>query len=171
MRRRTSTLRPLLCAGLLSLTLLLAGCAEADPQPKFEKPAASPSVAGEETAEEFIERWNDEYNRLIAGEPNSWREMTASCDPCIQAADTVESYYEAGGGAKTEGRRIIAVKVGEPVQGQYLANVRIKSAPTTYREAADAPEKQLSGGTWTYDVTLTRDGREWNFITFVKRAQ
>ncbi|QCC78266.1 hypothetical protein [Nocardioides daphniae] len=135
MRRRTSTLRPLLSAGLLSLALLLTGCAKDEPKPKFEEPAASPTPTPvEETAEEFLERWARlDREMQNTGETEEYRAITPGCKACIAYADRVDKIYAAGGEIVAEGKTI----QGSSALGTSQVLVSARIGPPSTEKAPD----------------------------------
>lgn len=161
MRRRTSTLRPLLAAGLLSLLVAMSGCSDAEPTPKFEEPTGSPTPAEvkEETPEAFIKRWALlEKEMQNTGETEAYREMTRGCTACTTLADRVDAIYSAGGQIQAEGKKIVAVSpLGSK---QHLVSTSI--GPTLYRESAESAEVSMDGGSSEYVLTL--DQRDEGFI-------
>lgn len=162
MRLRTSF------ALLLGSAMLLTGCASEEPEPKFAEPSASPSVVKkEETAEEFIRRWNDEQTRMQKGDTEAYREMTPKCSACQSALEKVDDYYRSGGYVTTEGRTIVSIKPSDrSTKSKRLFMVEMNSAPTRYRTSASAPEKTLKGGSVVYELLLSKKQKSWEFLDY-----
>ena len=162
MRLRTSF------ALLLGSAMLLTGCASEEPEPKFAEPSASPSVVKkEETAEEFIRRWNDEQTRMQKGDTKAYREMTPKCEGCQTTSGKVEKYYKAGGYVSTEGRKIVSIRPSDRSPSlEHVYLVEVDSAPTTYKTSTSAPEERLKGGVSVYEVYLTKKAGNWKFVDY-----
>lgn len=158
---------------LASLTLgavLLTGCTEEAPQPKFaEQPNATPTpVEKEESAEEFIRRWNRADAAMQnSGSTADYRAITKKCAPCTALADQVDEFYTAGGYVATEGREIENIKRLD--SSSFL--VWIKAGPTTYRESTAGPEGSYPGGEDLLRVTVTRRSGEFQLTDVVRQPR
>lgn len=160
MRPRTSI--ALFCAS----ALLLTGCGQDEPEPKMEpEPSASPAAEKEETAEEFIRRWNDEQREMQKGDTTEYRRIAGECEPCMETAERIDGIYAAGGFVKTEGRTVRSIRKSERspnIKHAYV--VEVISAPTTYKNSSKAPEESLDGGDSVYEVRLSKKDGEWVLI-------
>lgn len=158
----------------LCTALLLSGCGGKEPEPKFEAEPSStptPSVAKQETAEEFIRRWNDEQTRMQKGDTTEYRRIADKCEPCMTAADQIDGIYAAGGFVKTDGRTIKSIESVSEEQGSRSYRVTVTSAPTEYQEKAGASIRRFKGGPAVYDVSIYRDDREWKLGFYLKASK
>lgn len=187
------TPRPAALALLVSSTLLLTGCGEAEPVPKFAPapsvtptpapgaatvdeaaaakgpPETKPTAVKQETSEEFIRRWNAEQTRMQTGDTAGYREMTPQCEACQKTTTRIDRYYAAGGFVRTKGRKILSIRPSDRSPGQEHAYlVEVDSAPTKYRTSAHAPKETMRGGRSIYEVLLRKQNGEWTFVDYWK---
>lgn len=150
----------------LAALLLVGGCAD-DPEPKFSEPTDSPTpsetdsspVAPQQTAEEFIREWVRLDNQMQAtGETDAFRAASSGCQSCVSYAERVADIYRSGGFIRTEGRTVLTVK---EITSDRTYRLKVRSAPTKYREGSDSPTKSLDGGVTTYRLTLRRSESGW----------
>ena len=150
-------------AALVGAAFLLAGCS-GDPEPRFT-PTASPSESETtaepqaQTPEEFIEEWvalqRDMQN---TGDTEEFLAVSQGCESCEDAARLIDQFYAAGGFVETDGRTVLGIRT---VQRNRVYEVRVRSAPTRYKETASSPLKSFPGGFTTYRVTLQQRGDQW----------
>ncbi|MBE7325529.1 hypothetical protein IEQ44_12795 [Nocardioides sp. Y6] len=146
--------------------LLLTGCSQEEPEPKFaDEPSASPTPEAKETAKEFIRRWNDELTAMQKGDTREYREIAGACEPCMSAADKVDEYYAAGGYVATEGRTLVEIEKQQN-HGRNRATYRIvvDSAPTEYQTKANGPIESFTGGRVTYGVLIQNSKESWQIL-------
>jgi hypothetical protein len=157
-------------AAVLSASLLVACTADEPsagvtptPSPSgTELPGTPTSEPSAETAKEFIRRWNDEETRMQSGDSAAYRRSSRECPRCLEFADKVDGYYEAGGYVRTAGRKVLWVRRTErPARGIAVYRYAYESAPTRYRTSAEEPIQKLDGGRSVDEVTLRREGTEW----------
>jgi len=152
-------------AAVLAAGLLLAGCSD-DPEPIFEptetpsptesSPTAEPEA---QSPEDFIREWlvlqRDMQN---TGDVDAYLAASRGCSSCESAASIVTDYYAAGGYVRTKGRSLIALT---PIDEGKTYDLKVRSAPTKYKESADAPVQGFPGGVSTYRVTLRQTDSGW----------
>jgi len=152
-------------AALATAALLLAGCSD-DPEPRYE-PTESPSPSESETSaepeaqtpEEFLAEWVVlQRNMQNSGDTEAFLAASKGCESCEETARLVERFYADGGFVKTDGRSILEITTLE-LNKTY--DVRVRSAPTKYKEAANGPLQSFPGGVTTYRVTLRPNGQTW----------
>ncbi len=151
------------------VALLLAGCTDApEPTPKIPDPtpsSATPSPTESETveaesAEDFIRRWASELREMQAtGDTDGFRKLGPDCESCLETADRVEQIYQAGGEIQWDGWTIL--RIGPNGEATDEFRVLERSAPTRFRESADAAWTKLAGGRTEHVMELTPDGDSW----------
>lgn len=165
---------------VLLVPLLLAGCSSepepvvADPTPAVTSsptPVESSSAAAPETAEAFIKRWlSASVDMQNAGDSSSYRAMAPVCKPCIDLADRVDSYYEAGGFIRFLGQEATEISAVPSGSGTTALRVKIKTRATSYRVSADAPTSRIEGGDDVLEVVLERSSDDWTVKDFSRIA-
>ena len=153
----------------LVVPLLLAGCSQDEPEPKMPDPPTSaepsPSPSESETpeaesAEEFIRRWAAiEAEMENTGDTAAYRELSADCTACTDLAEIIEGWYEAGGFVKWDGWRVLSVKPRGGSDTEFA--VRVRSAPTEYKESAEGETKSFPGGPGAHLLVLEPSGGSW----------
>lgn len=117
-----SRTRAALTALTLIPALLLAGCSDDDPEPKFgptpssEAPTSAstsssaststePSTAAAVTAADFIGDWFERFSAaMVSGDTTEIRlRSSKSCTSCSALADQIDSIYARGGSLRTAG--------------------------------------------------------------------
>jgi len=169
-------LAALTCCGLLALP----SCSD-DSSSSAEPPSPTPSSTSSEpsptqeaeTPEEFVRRWVEVSNEMQnTGETEAYRSISRGCRPCMAVADQVEGYFEAGGYVKTGGWSITSVKLSKPgAKGRVTATVEVESAPTEYKESADADAQTLEGGSVIELMTIEPLGESWVLSNLEQQAQ
>ncbi len=160
----------------------LVGCGGDEPPPEppssatgspSPTPTDSPSAsdtAGPETAEDFIRRWVEANTEMQnTGETAEFRKLGRGCSPCKSVADTVDSFYSAGGYVKTEGWNIESVEPGHESSGDGSQLIlHIESRPTEYKESADGDVMRLPGEITRYRFDLGSRNDHWVVTDFVE---
>jgi hypothetical protein len=164
------------CCGLLALS----SCSDdssssADPpSPTPTSTSSQPSPTQEvETPEEFVRRWVEVSNEMQnTGETKVYRSISRGCRPCTAVADQVERYFEAGGYVKTDGWSISSLKLSKPgAAGRVTATVEVESAPTQYKESAEADAQALEGGSVIELMTIEPYSNSWVLTNLEQQAQ
>jgi len=169
-------LAALTCCGLLALS----SCSD-DSSSSADPPSPTPTSTSTErsptqeveTPEEFVRRWVEVSNEMQnTGETKAYRSISRGCRPCTAVADQVERYFEAGGYVKTGGWSITSVKLSKPgSKGRLTATVEVDSAPTEYKESADADAQTLEGGSVIELMTIEPLGESWVLTNLEQQAQ
>jgi hypothetical protein len=159
-----------LTAGASAAPLLLAALiacgghhsSVADP-PVDPSPSTSPTdPPTRESAEHFIRRWADEDIQMQnSGDTEAFRELSIKCHDCVDLANRVDSIYTAGGYIHTKGWTIRGISILSKSGRGVLANLRVVSRPTHYREAPGSPLKSYPGGPATYQLRVIASGNSW----------
>lgn len=161
-RHRAKFAGAALLASMLALTAL-AGCAEKEPEPKFENapttsPSAPPTAAGteKETVKEFLVRWAEvEAEMQNTGKTAEYLALSPGCEPCEILTDTVREIYKNDGFVRTQAMRIERV---ERIKKTQRYQVWADLPPSVYRESASAPEKSFAGGPQGYLFFISPSG-------------
>lgn len=160
----------------------LVGCSDDDPDPRVSpsptasspadpSPTSASATPEAETPEAFIERWAElETEMQNTGETAAYRAVTSRCQACVDLADLVEKYYEAGGYIRTEGHTVLSIDARAPASAHVFL-VRMRSAPSQYKESRDAPIQRLEGGTSDYELTLSRESSGWSLLFISEMAE
>ena len=152
----------------LLLPALLTGCGGdssiADPpvqsSPTSSSPTDDPST--HETAEHFIRRFSVVERRMEnTGGITSYVALTKLCRACLELAQQIKGFYDAGGYVHWDGWTIKRIARYHTGGDSWAYKVFIDSAPTSYRESATAPVKHLEGGPATEIIRLDRTGNAW----------
>jgi hypothetical protein len=156
----------------LAVPVLLAGCSDdPEPTPKIPEPTSSSPSPTEpaseepeaESPEEFIRRWAEEEARMEnTGDTAEYRALSQKCRACIELADLVEQYYEAGGFVEWDGWTIRSIRPRGTSNRAFL--VRVNSSPTKYAEKAGGDAKSFPGGPGAHLITLAPDGTSWQVV-------
>lgn len=166
-----------LAAALLAATTACSGDdpPEGDGSPSAS-PATSPSASSptasttadppqRESAKAFIRRWNQaEATMQQTGDTAPYRELSDGCESCDRLADRVDDFYAAGGWIRWKGNVIQGMKRWGVQDGQSTWEVATVSAPTRYKESADAPVQRLPGGPNKALVVIHRTNGEWRVV-------
>jgi hypothetical protein len=158
--------------------LLLAGCS--DPEPILpDPPTTSPSpttpsptaseTPEQESAEDFIRRWVQANTDMQAtGDVTDYVALSRRCKPCNETAERVESIYAAGGFIETKGWQINRV-IDRTGGGPPVMDLRITSAPTKYKESANAETQSFDGGRIVMRVRLNATA-PWQVVQLTQVA-
>ena len=151
----------------LVAVLVLAGCQD-EPEPQFEPtPSDSSSPTDPETseepeaqsAEEFILHWMGlQRDMQNTGQTAEFLAASRGCRSCAATARLVEDYYASGGFVRTDGRAILDI---QEVTDDRVYDVRVRSAPTKYRERRGGPLQEFPGGITTYRITVQQASGAW----------
>lgn len=167
--------RTLAAAALVPL--LLAGCQD-DPEPIIPEPTASetptptesPSeseVAEEESAEEFIRRWQavtlEAHN---TGDTDEYRSLGLNCRPCRDFADQIERIYGDGGSIELEKLRVLRVVRASGEADEYRVT-RLAGA-TRVLDASGNETQRFEGGRETIQVFLKETGAGWRVLNYAR---
>ena len=169
-------LAALTCCGLLALSSCSDDSSSSadppSPTPTSTSSEPSPTQAVE-TPEEFVRRWVGVSNEMQnTGETKTYRSISRGCRPCMAVADQVEGYFEAGGYVKTGGWSITSMNLSKPgANGRVTATVEVESAPTEYKESADADAQTLEGGSVIELMTIEPLGESWLLTNLEQQAQ
>ena len=154
----------------LVVPLLLAGCSEDEPEPKMpdppttsSEPAPSPTdteTPEVESAEDFIRRWAAiEAEMENTGDTAEYRKLSSECKACTDLAEIIEGWYEAGGYVRWDGWKVLGIR---PRGGSATElAVRVRSAPTEYKESATGEVKSFPGGPGAHLVVLEQRSASW----------
>ena len=171
-----SRARATLTALSLIPVLLVAGCSDDDPEPKFEPPSSEapsspgpsspaptgPSTATPVSAEGFIDDWFETFSAaMVSGDTTDIRlRSSESCTSCAALADQIDSIYSNGGSLKTAGWSVEEARLLDELAESPRFLLRIKQA-----------ERSLLDGTKVVDttpmakvpmsVTLSKESGEW----------
>ena len=174
-RRRATAL----VAAALALGAL-AGCSEdegpeaaATPAPRLPAtPSASVTPAPEnETAEEFIRRWNSVQNDMQKGDTHEWRRLSTDCSSCIRSADQIDEIYAAGGHIRTAGRKIISVRKSKQTDNPDVYTLTFRSTPTELQRTRAAAKETLLGGKAALEVHVASVDGAWTVKDIWQLAQ
>jgi hypothetical protein len=164
--------RRILLGALAAPVLLLPACgghdSVADPR-VASAPTSSDSTdpPKRESPEHFIRRWAEAERRMEnTGKASSYLRLSSKCTACRQLAGDVRRYYAAGGYVRWGGWKILSIASG----GGSTYEVKVNSAPTSYRTSAAAPTQHLSGGPATHQLTVRRIGGDWQVIAKAQLA-
>lgn len=148
---------------VLALVATLTGCsAPTEPVPRSAEPSVGPTKGTkQETAEQFIRRWNDEQREMQKGDTTKYRKIAGECESCMRTADSIDEFYAAGGYVKTEGRSIVWWRKLGKTAGGTIYQLRVSSAPTEYTTRKGAPVQTFDGGQVTYELLLNRRDGRW----------
>jgi hypothetical protein len=163
----------------IAVPLFLAGCSEkAEPTPKMPDPTesstSSPSptestTAQAERAEDFIRRWSDALRDMqISGDSQAFRELGPDCESCLETAKRVDQIYDAGGEIRWAGWTIHSIEPNGKAANEY--RVVETSAPTRFRESADAPWQRLAGGRTRHVIELEPSSDSWVVVRTAELA-
>lgn len=151
-------------ATLVAITMglaLLAGCAEDDPEPKFEaEPTTAPSTPADaniqkETVKEFLTRWAKvESEMQNTGKTEEYLALSPGCQPCEAFASSLEDMYAKGGYIRTEALSIDKVTRVKGSKQQY--RVWTTQPPSVFRDSAADPEESNDGGSQLYLMSVGR---------------
>lgn len=147
----------------------LTSCSDDDPQPRLEPSTDSPAPTSsppssappstnppdDETAEQFILRWQDEeYAMQNNGDTSVYRDMARGCSSCDNLATRVDAIYAAGGSIRCQGGQILGLtetgRSGRVIVFEYT----LRSRPTVIHESAGSPVTRLPGGKARYQVNV-----------------
>jgi hypothetical protein len=171
-----SRTRAALTALTLIPTLLVAGCSDDDPKPKFEPPSSevpstsspSPSPSStiatkreQQTAtiEQFVGAISES---LATGDPSEFLDLTSdSCQNCRVLADNLSGAYAGGGHIEGGGWALMSSEYqGEKPLGS-IWNVDIKSAREQWMDGDGEVVKIVRAGTQHFGVALEESGDGW----------
>ncbi|CAM3587658.1 hypothetical protein [Nocardioides zeicaulis] len=158
--------------------LLLAGCSDGDPEPsptpKMPDPtSASPSpteseTAEAESAEDFVRRWVQVSNEMQqTGEVAEFRKLSRQCQSCGQAADQVQSIYEAGGSIEFGGATISLLK--SVADDPPTFNLDLDTPETVVRLKNGQVDQRLPSGVGQYQLTLNGEPGAWFVAAYARR--
>jgi hypothetical protein len=152
------------------LFLGIAACGDdtsvANP-PVQSGPSSSPTQsAHRESPEHFIRRFAGIERRMEnTGEIGDYTRLAHRCRACLDLAHQIHGFYRAGGYVRWEGWKILAIRpYASGGKAGRAYSVKVRSAPTVYRESSNGPIKNLNGGLAMEIVTLDRAGDSWVVI-------
>ncbi len=156
----------------LVVPLLLGGCSEdPEPTPKMPDPTTSsatptatasetPETPEEETAEDFIRRWQAAGDQMqVTGETSAYLGLSPRCTACKSLAENVDEIYRGGGRVEFDGTKIVSLKRVGARPPTYDVGLELPKT-VIYRGADDQPESLPSGG-MTIRVTLEEGQDGW----------
>ena len=164
-------------AALAVIAVLAFAACSADPQPKFEPTPSSTTTSSSpsptqqpQSAEDFIREWVALQTEMQnTGETDAFLEASNGCRACKKVAALVESFYKAGGFVRTRGWRPVGFQC-EHTGKRVSCDVRMTSAPTTYKRSSDARIQHLEGGRFLEIFELTKPEQGWNVSLIAERA-
>ena len=144
-----SRTRAVLVASSLLPALLLAGCSDDDPEPKFgPTPSATPSSASPSATatasalgpEETVRAWVDAQNAAMEGEDSSAVRAlaTSDCSTCDSLVDPVDEVITAGGRFETAGWTVDHLKAVNSESNSATVKAAITIAGGRTYPSADA---------------------------------
>ena len=160
----------LLVALTCCVPLWVSGCSDpaatsTPPPPPTTSTTLSPTSAATEhaeTPEEFVLRWVEVNTEMQnSGNTKTFRRMSATCRPCLATADQVDAIYAAGGYVKTDGWTVNVARSSPSSRGSIELTIAVKSAPTEFKEHANAEVQTLTGGKFRVLMTLGPNGSSW----------
>jgi hypothetical protein len=163
----------------LVAALVLAGCQE-EPEPRFEptpsdsSPPTDPETdePAAQTAEEFIQEWVDLQREMQnSGETEAFLAASEECHACIELAELVAGYYEAGGYVETRGWTLTTLIRHSETGPTLEFEARIKSAPTVYLEQSGGTVERLPAGKGRERFVVRRSDRGWQMVEIAEIAQ
>jgi hypothetical protein len=166
-------LRLLAAAVTAGLALSALSACSDDPEPILtpaptETPTtATPSPTESESAEpeepkEFIRRWVEVGNQMQnGGTTKAYRRLSPRCEPCLDLADRIDGFLDAGGFVRTEGWTILTIADPIGTERMPVFAVEVDAEPTEYQESAGTPTHTLPGGRSRYEVTLEWRADRW----------
>jgi len=163
----------------LAVPVLLAGCSDdPEPTPKMPDPtSSSPSPEPTETEEpeaespeEFVRRWVEvDRDMQNTGNTSEYERISGKCKTCMSVAMRIEKIFANGGFVKTKGLTVLSVEDQAGTSGRRVVDVRVRSAPTVYKESTDGRERRFPGGTITYRMRLNA-GPPWQLVQLTQLA-
>ena len=163
----------------IALLFALSACSDGEPitPPPFTPSTAASSPTASvtthaETAEEFIRRWVETDTKMQnTGDTTEYLAITEpKCSACTGLADEIKSIYSHGGTVRTRGFEVLSIET-HAFKDLLSAQVAVQSAPTeVIRKLGEEPE-HLSGGNFTYKLTLSRRGNVWRIRSISQVAQ
>lgn len=163
----------------IAVSVLLAGCSDdPEPTPNIPDPTSSSPTPTEpaseepeaESPEEFVRRWVEvDRDMQNSGDISEYERISGECETCMSVARRIEKIFANGGFVKTKGLAILSVKDQAGTGGRRVVDVRVRSAPTVYKESADGREQRFPGGTITYRMRLNA-GPPWQLVRLTQLA-
>ena len=164
----------------LVATLVLAGCQD-EPEPQFEPTPSDSSSPTDpksseqpeaQSAEEFIEDWVDlQRDMQNTGETEAFLAVSDKCIACVQLADLVTRYYDAGGYVETQGWTLRVLNQLSRTGRTIEFEAEIKSAPTVYLEEAGGTVEHLPSGQGKERFVVRSTDGGWQMIEIAEIAQ
>ena len=103
------------------------------------------------------------------GVVEQYRRLSPNCEPCLATASRVEAIYQQGGSIEWAGSRVIEISSYGNAGDQF--RVRLRAAPTRYRESAKGPWQRLDGGPLTRLLELRPEAESWVMAYTAELAQ
>jgi hypothetical protein len=164
--------------GIAALTsvMLLAGCGSRSDGMTDPAMAASTDATAEpterpegeaprtESAEEFVRRWVDvDRHMQNTGEMDRYLSISSGCRPCTQVAERVAQMYANGGWVSTKGWTILDLKDVSTEVGRVAFDLRVRSAPTRFKETRSGEVQRYPGGVVVMRLRLTNK-EPWRLV-------
>jgi hypothetical protein len=158
--------------------LLVAGCTDDEPKPKFEPtPSETPSSASPTTSpaalspEETVRAWVDAQNTALrTGDTSSLAALSADpCNTCDQFIDPIAQVYADGGSFRGGAWTIAAVKARPGGRSRTVVDVGIDIDGGTTQETSDSEPVEYVADKRIMQFRLVPVGGGWaiSFIGFV----
>lgn len=155
----------------LGAVLALASCSNvapsAGPPPIAKSDEASSAVSRpttpNESGEEFVMRWIRVSDKMQnTGRVGEYLSMSRQCNQCMQFYRTVKRIRRNGGTIKTDGLTVLAIRRDGPTAWM----VKVRSAPTTFKESKTSDWTVLDGGVREQRYELTRTTSGWQMTDY-----
>jgi hypothetical protein len=131
--------------------------AESAETPKSKAPDA-------ESAEQFVRRWVEvDRHMQNTGEMDRYLSISSGCRPCTQVAERVAQMYANGGWVRTKGWTILDLKDVSTEVGRVAFDLRVRSAPTRFRETRSGEVQRYPGGVVVMRLRLTNK-EPWRLV-------
>jgi hypothetical protein len=138
------------------------------PSPTPSEPAASPTddsteAPEDETAEEFIRRWQAaSFEMQNSGKTDLYLALSTGCTSCESLAAGIEDIYGDGGAVRGAGGAVLDIRRAGKVAETLVYEFRVRTSPSAVLDSNGNVETRLTGGTGTYQINLTRNSGEWS---------
>ncbi|GAA4698928.1 hypothetical protein [Nocardioides conyzicola] len=157
-----SRTRAALTALFLIPVLLLAGCSDDEPKPKFAPPSSeaptSPTTTEVDPQAAFIDEFFSEVtNSISSGDPTPFLEMAPGCKNCQVIARNLSAAYEDGG--RIEGGRWTVESATKSSESEWSLSLR--TAEERWLDADDQVVKIVDPATLQVSLLLKPAGSGW----------
>ncbi|WP_155992824.1 DUF6318 family protein [Nocardioides sp. URHA0020] len=175
-----SRARAVLALSSLLPVLLLAGCSDDEPQPKFgPTPSAtaptSASTASSSAAalgpEETVRAWVDAQNiALRTGDTSRLEALSHDpCKTCDQFIDPIAQVYSDGGSFQGGAWTVAAAKARSQTESRTVVDVGVEVDGGSTKKSSQAQPVKYEADKHIMEFRLVADGDDWaiSFIGFL----